>query len=862
MGAFPRVLASGLCLLAVVCWSGITPTLARSSTAEPTWPPMEETPEIRPELTLADSVIPPSLRDFATRSGYGMRLKRSARGYQDAARPMLTAEGASSSDLWHQLPVLTGREGQSIIYDPLRARIIVFGGWDGAQYRNDVWTLSLTGPPTWSHIATAGNPPAGRVGHGAVYDSALDCMLVFGGYSDQAPGSFLSDVWELSLGGTPTWSLVPPRSDSPQGRCFHSLVYDSPHDRLLVFGGSTGAEAPQYLNDVWALTLSDSASWLQLTPGGTPPIGRHAHAAIYDPSRGAMIAFGGYYFAGTSHYLNDIWQLSFAGDSSWWSPVTALGTPPAGRAGHSAIWDPAREQMAVFGGDYWDGSYHFLSDAWTLTLDRAPAWTRIATSTAAPNARSGQVAIYDPARDSMLVAGGYSYDGAYDFYCDVWALALAGTPGWSPWAPAGRPPQGREQAAAVIDPLRGQFVVFGGTYNDGVTHYLNDVWSMSLTDPPNCAAFAVAGTSPVGRFGHSAIYDPARNRILVFGGYYYGGGYHYLNDLWVLTLTGTPTWTQITPAGNIPSPRAGQTAVYDPLRDRMVVFGGYSYDGSYHYFNDAWSLSLGEPPVWSQIPVGGTLPPARAGHAAVYDPVRDRLLVSGGYYFDTASHYLGDAWALSFGASPTWAALARDGTWPGPRAGHAAVYDALGDRMWILGGYFYDTGPHVLNDSWALDLADNSAWWPLSQPSTAMPQRSGHSGAYDQTSGRIVVFGGKHGASSYLQDVWVLEPAKVVSVPAEPHPVSLSLSQGRPTPSRGAVAVTFVLPHPAIAWLRILDLAGRSVATPQHGILSAGAHVVSWDGKDDAGRSVPAGVYFCDLRVDREHLTRRLVVMR
>lgn len=758
--------------------------------------------------------------------------------------------------------MLTGREGQSAVYDPVRARIILFGGWDGGQYRNDVWTLSLAGPASWSRLVPSGDPPIGRVGHSAIYDPVRDRMLVFGGYSDEAPEQFLSDVWELSLSGAPVWSLLSPGSASPPGRCFQSAVYDSHRDRILVFGGSHGTPVPQYLNDVWALTLSDSMSWRRLTPGSTPPLGRHAQAAIYDLARDAMVTFGGYSFTGSSRYLNDVWQLSFAGDSSWWGQIPALGTPPAGRAGHSTIWDPVRDRLVVFGGDYWDGSYHFLNDAWTLSLAQDSVWTNVAPSTAAPAARSGQIAVYDPGRDSMLVSGGYFYDGAYDFFSDVWALALNGTPGWSPWAPAGQPPPGRDQLASIIDPRSGQLVIFGGYYQDGVAHYLNDVWTLSLSDPPGWTALAAAGTPPAGRLGHSAIYDPVRNRMLVFGGYYYAAGYHYLNDVWALALTGTPTWTQLAPAGSLPPPRSGHITAYDPVRDEMLVFGGYSFDGGYQYFNDVWSLSLGGAPVWNQIGAVGPLPSPRAGHAAVYDPVRDRLLVLGGYSYDGASHYLADAWALSLGGSPAWTPVTRDDTGPGPRAGHAAVYDGNGDRMWVIGGYYYDNGPHVLNDWWALNLSDASGWWPLSPQGTMMPQRSGHIGAYDLPTGRVVVFGGMHKASSYLQDVWALAADNVVSVPAGEPPASLSLSPSRPNPSRGDATLTFVLPRPANVLLRIVDVTGRLVATPQSGLLSAGTHMARWDGKDDDGRSAPAGVYFCDLRAGREHLRRRLVLLR
>ena len=50
---------------------------------------------------------------------------------------------------------------------------------------------------------------------------------------------------------------------------------------------------------------------------------------------------------------------------------------------------------------------------------------------------------------------------------------------------------------------------------------------------------------------------------------------------------GSPAWVSLAPAGSPPSTRYGHTAIYDPARDRMVVFWGYGGG----YLNDAWLLA-------------------------------------------------------------------------------------------------------------------------------------------------------------------------------------------------------------------------------------------------------------------------------
>ncbi len=69
-------------------------------------------------------------------------------------------------------------------------------------------------------------------------------------------------------------------------------------------------------------------------------------------------------------------------------------------------------------------------------------------------------------------------------------------------------------------------------------------------------------------------------------------------------------WSQATPSGSTPGARTGHTAVYDPLKNRMIVFGGTDAHGN--RYNDTWTLSLEGIPAWSQLAPAGILPAPRA----------------------------------------------------------------------------------------------------------------------------------------------------------------------------------------------------------------------------------------------------------
>ena len=68
-----------------------------------------------------------------------------------------------------------------------------------------------------------------------------------------------------------------------------------------------------------------------------------------------------------------------------------------------------------------------------------------------------------------------------------------------------------------------------------------------LCSPTSC------GPGPSARWGAHAVYDPVADRLVVFGGSTGTGS--TTNDVWALDLSGPPTWHELTPAG--PAPAAG-----------------------------------------------------------------------------------------------------------------------------------------------------------------------------------------------------------------------------------------------------------------------------------------------------------------
>jgi hypothetical protein len=81
-------------------------------------------------------------------------------------------------------------------------------------------------------------------------------------------------------------------------------------------------------------------------------------------------------------------------------------------------------------------------------------------------------------------------------------------------------------------------------------------------------------------------------------------------------------------------------------------------------------------------------------------------------------------------------------------------------------------------------------------------------------------------------------------------PVAFGTGPATPNPFHAGARLHFALDAGARAELRIFGADGRLVRTLIDRPLEAGRHAAEWDGRDDAGRDVPSGLYFYRLTTD------------
>ena len=91
------------------------------------------------------------------------------------------------------------------------------------------------------------------------------------------------------------------------------------------------------------------------------------------------------------------------------------------------------------------------------------------------------------------------------------------------------------------------------------------------------------------------------------------------------------------------------------------------------------------------------------------------------------------------------------------------------------------------------------------------------------------------------------------------HQLNLSAS---PNPFVLTASLSFNLPVPGYTTVNVFDLAGRCVTTLLSAELISGSHTIQWNGRDDSGVAVSAGLYLCSIQSGRVAETTELCLLR
>ncbi|MFO0837378.1 MAG: hypothetical protein U1D55_02535 [Phycisphaerae bacterium] len=231
-------------------------------------------------------------------------------------------------------PPFGERYSHAAAYHDGLQQIVLFGGTDGFNYFNDMWSWD---GQTW-RIADAGGlilEVAPNIANAdasarlrAVYDENLGAIVMLGwqwdgvrwtnmprprssSYRDELVfDSARGVLTHFGIGGTSIWDGVRWKLldvPGPTSRAYPAMTYDERRKVAVLFGGRESSLV--WLGDTWEW---DGAHWTQLAAAG--PLARFAGCMAYDSNRAVTVLHGGYGF-------RDTWEW----DGANWSKRADLG---------------------------------------------------------------------------------------------------------------------------------------------------------------------------------------------------------------------------------------------------------------------------------------------------------------------------------------------------------------------------------------------------------------------------------------------------------------------------------------------------------------------------------------------------------
>ena len=761
--------------------------------------------------------------------------------------------------LWTRIDVPGTYPGRytapTAVYDSARERLIALGGHPG----DGVWALTLAGEPAWT-LLSAANPGTGGDMNGtvAIYDPVGDRAVVFRG---------LSEVWAFALGDGSGWTQLAPAGTPPTQRDNYHAVYDPNRHRMLLFSGYGVNDG-----DLWSLSLGDAPVWELIATAGEPAPALYQGAAAYDPVHDRLVVSNGIRLDARCCATPETWILQFGGVPTWRRFLPEVR--PIARNGPCMAYDAVRDRFVMFGGG--------VSDTWSLSIGTDTTWTVVQPDLSGPFKVYGAALVHDTRRGRLLHFGGHLHYIVHGtvFPFDSNELWEVGTDPYERWTLARAGPlPGMAGMSVLMDPGADRLITLGG--HSLQTQEWGGTWNLDLSDTTGWRPLTVAGAAPPARTMQAAAADPVARRIAVFGGRTPGGA---LRDSWLLDLHEPATWTRLDSTQLAPPPRYGHGMVYDPVGERALVFGGRDDDG--HVYDDLWQLSLTGTPAWSRIELPLT-PGPRSHGALVYDSIRQRLVLFGGRDSDGVS--LRDTWYLPLAPRTAWVLADSFATLPHERWAAAAAFDAVNDRMVVLEGTQEPCAPGnvVLLDDWEMRSSDRILK-PLVLTSL---ERHPQSVTIEWRADAFATFAGtveRRTADSPWQPVgpvdlgpdlsvrfedatvrpgtryayrvhWSEQTSASTSTPVWTDVPALHLALDRiPNPLVGDLEVSFSLPDARPSALDLLDVSGRVVATRELGGLGAGDHRMALATRG----SLQPGRYWVRLRTGEGSRSTGVIVLR
>ena len=312
-------------------------------------------------------------------------------------------------------------------------------------------------------------------------------------------------------------------------------------------------------------------------------------------------------------------------------------------------------------------------------------------ATIRPGARGHLPMAYDSVRSKLIIFGGFTQSNTlwapdtweYSAAAETWAKVHDGL------SPGVGNPSARYYHCMVYDTFNNKTVMFGGQLVIDIASLSNETWTWNITGT-SWTKETTTG-SPSARRSATMVYDSARHVCVLFGGWDGNAD----DETWEYNAA-TTTWTKVhaggSPGDGNPSARYAHSAAYDSARNRMVVFGGGNGTGNNAVATETWEWN-GATATWAKI-LPALYPAAGASRAMAYDVLRARIIYSAGYL--ETWEWAGTNWVhntfLVYPTAAIYHAMAYDSDRNkvmcfGGGSGTGAIYDELWEHAEFQPGY-------------------------------------------------------------------------------------------------------------------------------------------------------------------------------
>ncbi|XP_060741600.1 kelch domain-containing protein 4 isoform X2 [Tachysurus vachellii] len=241
-----------------------------------------------------------------------------------------------------------------------------------------------------------------------------------------------------------------------------------------------------------------------------------------------------------------------------------------------------------------------------------------------------------PEKDELILFGGEFFNGKKTFlYNDLFFYNIKKN-SWVKSDIPNPPPRRCAHQAVVVPQAGGQLWVFGGEFaspNGEQFYHYKDLWVLHL-NTQTWEQIKAPG-APSGRSGHRMVL--CKRQLIVFGGFHESiRDYIYYNDVHSFNLD-TFTWSRLALSGSAPSPRSACQMTATPDSGGVIIYGGYSKSrakkdvdkGTIHSDMFLMKKEEQEKWSWSRVNPSGVKPPPRSGFSLAVGPVGRAILFGG-----------------------------------------------------------------------------------------------------------------------------------------------------------------------------------------------------------------------------------------